>query len=184
MERRRERDKHLHTALFTMLIALLMLCFQRAHVVVSLAEQWRARIFILLNLLLLAVLFTSHPFTRASSNDEENSREEEAERSKKVASKRRRDMDVVITSSYAEELCEFSRNNKSTSCNNNVFVNKVDDEVSNERVEDVEFLSEEELNRRVEAFISMFKQHLLSDSKRKSRFAAASRSRGSMKQLI
>ncbi|XP_021770767.1 uncharacterized protein LOC110734957 [Chenopodium quinoa] len=164
-------EKHLHTAIFTMVIALLMLCFRRA-VVVSLVEQWRARIFLLLNLVLLAVLFTSLHFCTGSSAKDHHGNSNVDE--KIVANKHK--SDVVVTKSSVSTTCNgqsYELTGKKTTSN-----------VVNSKVEKDMELSEEELNRRVEAFIATFKQQLISDSKRRTRDVSASKSRGYTKQLF
>ncbi|XP_021737836.1 uncharacterized protein LOC110704361 [Chenopodium quinoa] len=152
-----------------MVIALLMLCFRRA-VVVSLVEQWRARIFLLLNLVLLAVLFTSLHFSTGSSD---NNQQDDSNVDGKIVTKQKSDVVTTSVSTTCNgQSCKLTRK-KTTS---NVVVNsKVEKDVE---------LSEEELNRRVEAFIAMFKQQLISDSKRRTRDVSASKSRGSTKQLF
>ncbi|XP_010670365.1 uncharacterized protein LOC104887437 [Beta vulgaris subsp. vulgaris] len=185
MEKRRDdhEEKHLHIAFFTMLIALLMLFFQRATIVTLVEAQWRARIFILVNLILLVILYSSIHYT-TSSNKHENMNREEEERREKIATKRRHS-DVNLTTIDDGEKSEFSYCKKtSRKVVNEVYKNS--NEVYNKVGEDVDLLSEEELNKRVEEFIAMFRKHLIVDSKRKNRNVAATRNvRGrSTKHLI
>jgi len=141
MEKSREAYKeeqlqHLHTAVFAIIIGVLMACLERA-AVVSLVEQWRARIFLLLNLILLTVLFTS--FHCSGSNP--------------------------CPGVFAQKTSAHEGRDKNAS--DETGTNEV--EICEEEVK-VE-LSEEELNQRVEAFIAMFRQHLVSDCRRKTRIS-------------
>lgn len=118
---------------------------------VFLMEQWRAWVFIVLNLVLLAILFTSVSST-SSENQECNSGDGEADRVPvKVERKETRQCRWPPAQVDQEVLKE---------CDEEWF--EVEDKMEEEEVPK---LSKEALNERVEAFILMFRQHLVSDAR-------------------
>ncbi|PSS33722.1 Oligopeptide transport ATP-binding protein like [Actinidia chinensis var. chinensis] len=156
MEKKKEdKDTNLNAMWFAAGTLVAAACLQRASVV-SLAEQWRVWVFLTLNLLLLAILFTStttgtiHNSTSAPSNEaihEESNTETQHEtikRENRGNEERERDED---DDDEAAKLTSHPR------------------------------LSKEELNERVEAFIATFRQQLVSDAKNrsKSRYSGGAR---------
>lgn len=118
---------------------------------VFLMEQWRAWVFIVLNLVLLAILFTSVSST-SGENQECNSGDGEADRVPvKVEKKETRQCRWPPAQVDQEVLKE---------CDEEWF--EVEDKMEEEEVPK---LSKEALNERVEAFILMFRQHLVSDAR-------------------
>lgn len=118
---------------------------------VFLMEQWRAWVFIVLNLVLLAILFTSVSST-SSENQECNSGNGEVDRVPvKVERKETRQCRWPPAQVDQEVLKE---------CDEEWF--EVEDKMEEEEVPK---LSKEALNERVEAFILMFRQHLVSDAR-------------------
>lgn len=153
-ERDHEDDDIMHTVFFTAGAALLMACLKRA-MITCLIEQWRAWVFLALNLVLLAILFTS---LRSSSNENQECNDH---------------AEMKIDSNKNNRHCKGSAQADQEHC-----CKKVDGKKSDENEVDGEDpdqeqpgeapmkLSKEELNERVETFIAMFRQHLVSDAKK------------------
>ncbi|PON59426.1 hypothetical protein PanWU01x14_159360 [Parasponia andersonii] len=164
-ERDFEDDYYIHNiVLFTAGAAVLMACLKRA-VVVFLSEEWRAWVFVVLNLVLLAILFTS---TLSTSNDNEihrndNAGETKIERNKKTRRQRSKygwsEEQVTKRHESEDEECRKSSGRSSTSGGN-------EEALSREDQVEAPKLSKEELNERAEAFIVMFRQHLVSDARK------------------
>ncbi|PIN14519.1 hypothetical protein CDL12_12858 [Handroanthus impetiginosus] len=140
--------------------AALMACIERA-VVVSLFTHWRVWAFLALNLLLLAILFTSKSQIEIDKEGDDCS---ELDR-KKMRQKHRDESKIETKKEKATE--EHDQSDSVTRGNESVkveFMNEEDDRKSEMHEE----ISKEELNQRVEAFIAMFRQHLVYDAKGKS----------------
>ncbi|KAM7506677.1 hypothetical protein LguiA_017130 [Lonicera macranthoides] len=153
----RRKEDYLHAVWFAAGMAMLMACFERA-VIVSIFEQWRVWVFLVLNLLLLAILFTStcSSTTVESKADDERGSNDLAELKIEVVEP------SVLEVVEEDEDCSGRREERE--CGSGV--------------EDEERKSKEELNERAEAFIAMFRQHLVSDAKgtsRRTRFHSMSR---------
>lgn len=129
--------------------AAFMACVERAFVV-SVFMHWRVWAFLALNLLLLAILFTST--SEIPSNDEVCSENGEDAEIKKCKKRRHQPQVVPIE---AEETPPPPPA---------VVVVEETGEIEG-KVEDYDELSEEELKQRVEDFIAMFRQHLICDAK-------------------
>ncbi|KAH7851716.1 hypothetical protein Vadar_015690 [Vaccinium darrowii] len=148
MEKKKE-DHHIQAVWFAAATLVVVACLKSA-AVVSLVEQWRVWVFLTLNLLLLAILFTSTS-TKASAildgidNDAQN-KMNEREMGRKQCKKRMvaSDEDGHGGGSW------FLKVRKSGG----------DDDAAKSTSDQ---LSKEELNERVEAFIAMFRQQLVSD---------------------
>nr|XP_011466256.1 PREDICTED: uncharacterized protein LOC105352042 [Fragaria vesca subsp. vesca] len=120
---------------------------------VFLMEQWRAWVFIVLNLVLLAILFTSVSSTsddhqECKNNDDEADRVPVKVEMKKETRQCRwppAQVDQEVVKEWEEE--EWF---------------EIEDKPEEEEVPK---LSKEALNERVEAFIVMFRQHLVSDAR-------------------
>ncbi|KAL0014183.1 hypothetical protein SO802_001252 [Lithocarpus litseifolius] len=160
-ERDHEDGSTGHTILFSAgTLALLMACVKCA-MPNLLVEQWRAWVFLVLNLVLLAILFTSTRSEEASNETQQckNNVAMKDERNKKNKSH-------CCTGSAPEveectiECKEIVHSEKIISGGNNEPEEKVEDDAEIPR------LSKEELNERVETFIAMFRQHLVSDAKK------------------
>ncbi|KAI5341068.1 PREDICTED: ABC transporter F [Prunus dulcis] len=155
-----------HTVLFTAGAAVLMACLQRVILTVFLMEQWRAWVFLVLNLILLAILFT--PISSTSNFDQNqqcSSNNSNAEVVENIEPKNKRreyyrcpssEQAVEDVKECDEEICK----KRSTSVEN-------EEEGFEDQTEEV---SKEALNERVEAFIVMFRQHLVSDARNESRW--------------
>ncbi|KAK4281051.1 hypothetical protein QN277_012591 [Acacia crassicarpa] len=153
----REEDT-IHTIVFTAGTVLLMVCLKR-----FLVEQWRAWVFLVLNLILLAILFMSlRP--RSSANEGVNAEEVKNGKTKKKNK----------ASEFCEEIIEDAKDCYGEQCWTSDFQNvergenKEEEEVvvvAEAAEDEVPPLSKEELNERVEAFITMFRQHLASDAR-------------------
>ncbi|KAL3624193.1 hypothetical protein CASFOL_033009 [Castilleja foliolosa] len=132
-------------------MAACMACIQRA-IAVSVFVHWCVWAFLTLNLLLLAILFIS--------------------KSQKVPNDR--ECCGGVDTDFKEEKRREYGQRGSTDGGENVKLRKsdvdpaVDDMKSEEegvKKDDYDELSKEELNQRVDAFIAMFRKHLVSDAK-------------------
>lgn len=135
--RDRDHDLHVQAVWFAAGTAALMACLERA-VVVSFVEQWRVLVFLALNLLLLAILFTS---TRPNSNYPPQT------------------LNTPISSTISEEANEAAIEKESEP--------EPEEDADPDPIDDLKSadnMSKEELNERAEAFIAMFRQHLASDA--------------------
>lgn len=151
----------IHTIVITAGTVLLMSCLKRFPV-----EQLRAWVFLILNLILLAIIFMSmRPgcwvrSTAASEGNVDEVKNGKAEKSRPCACSQ----DIEEGKEWYKEQCWTS----------DVHVQNVrDEEAEEELVGEEEVLPrhlKEELNGRVEAFIVMFKQHLVSDAKQAENF--------------
>ncbi|XP_059295271.1 uncharacterized protein LOC132048382 [Lycium ferocissimum] len=161
MEDTKKQDK-LQAVWFAAGVAALMACLERA-ILVSFVEQWRVIAFIALNLLLLAILFTSRttPTTpivetsqeSISSNTTESKFEEREvkECKKHLVPCVEEVSEEAITKDVKEEYTTDKRENR--------------EEELHDSMDEPQQISMEELNERAEAFITMFRQHLISDAK-------------------
>ncbi|XP_060193200.1 uncharacterized protein LOC132622591 [Lycium barbarum] len=161
MEDTKKQDK-LQAVWFAAGVAALMACLERA-ILVSFVEQWRVIAFIALNLLLLAILFTSRttPTTpivetsqeSISSNTTESKIEEREvkECKKHLVPCVEEVSEEAITKDVKEEYTIDKRENR--------------EEELHDSIDEPQQISMEELNERAEAFITMFRQHLISDAK-------------------
>ncbi|CAJ1946874.1 unnamed protein product [Sphenostylis stenocarpa] len=165
-EEEHNKEDSIHTIVFTAGTFLLMVCLKH-----FLVEQWRAWVFLILNVILLAILFMSMRPTNLDHSSESESSVEEVRSDKK---------EIKRPSGSSQEIEEgkdcyikqsWSSTSTSTSSNTYVHVeNEVAEEAEEEEEEQVPVLSKEELNERVEAFIAMFRQHLISDVKQAENF--------------
>ncbi|XWS44250.1 hypothetical protein CRYUN_Cryun15aG0028200 [Craigia yunnanensis] len=152
---RENGNENVNTSLFTAGIVLLLVCLKRA-LLLFLVEQWRAWVFLVLNIVVLAIFFTS-----MNKNDEEmkkkkgNCNEVEAWKEKEMLKSKR-------SNAEAEE--------------------KLEKEIE-EKVE-LPKLSKEELNERVEAFIAMFRQQLALDGRKERDKFYVERKQADMKKHI
>lgn len=157
IERHKEEDI-IHTIVFTVGTVFLMVCLKR-----FLVEQWRAWVFLVLNLILLAILFMS---LRPRSSANEGSKAEEVKNDDKTKTKKKKKDKKA--SELCEQVMEDGKDCYKEECWVSDFENDVKDEEEEEDVvvmEEVPRLSKEELNERVEAFIANFRQHLVSDAR-------------------
>lgn len=147
-------EDSIQTIMFTLGTFLLMVCLKS-----FLVEKWRAYMFLILNVILLAILFMSmKPNYWNSRNLESESNVEEV----KIDDKLKKS--ACESSQEIEEKKECYKQQCWTSTNHVHVENEIDEE-EEEEDEHVEVLSKEELNERVEAFIAMFRKHLISDVK-------------------
>ncbi|XP_061372330.1 uncharacterized protein LOC133314815 [Gastrolobium bilobum] len=142
------KEDSTHIIVLTAGTFLLMVCLKY-----FLVEQWRAWVFLVLNVILLAILFMSMRPGYCDQNSKSENNVEEVKNEKKEKSK-------PCECSQEIECCK-----KQCWTSTNVHVqNEIEeDEEEEEEEEQVTLLSKEELNERVEAFIAMFRQHLISD---------------------
>ncbi|AES74636.1 hypothetical protein MtrunA17_Chr6g0452191 [Medicago truncatula] len=152
-------EDSIQTIMFTLGTFLLMVCLKS-----FLVEKWRAYVFLILNVILLAILFMSmKPNYWKSRNLESESNVEEVKNDDKLKkSACESSQEIEENKECYKQHCWISTNISST---NHVHVENEIDEEEEEEDEHVEVLSKEELNERVEAFIAMFRKHLISDVK-------------------
>lgn len=182
MEMKRDlsvEEENMCTSLLTAFVVLSMACLKHFYSVSYLIEKWRSLVFLLLNVVLLAVYFTS---TRPISCETRDLKTRRGSRMRMVRRKTRKTRMVeepacsgqdflvvepmeVIKNCVVEEtkrVCpEFEETVKGC------LLHKKEVE-SNGEEDDFEpgRLSNEELNERVEAFITTFRQHLVLDARR------------------
>ncbi|KAL6518886.1 hypothetical protein OROHE_017639 [Orobanche hederae] len=133
-------------------MAACMACIQRS-IVVSVFVHWRVWAFLALNLLLLAILVTSK-FQRIPT-DHENGGSSDIHRKKT-----RQERGLQISTDGGGEKVKLPI--QKCVYPSEQYVNNEEDDG---KKEDYDNLSKEELNQRVEAFIAMFRKHLVSDAK-------------------
>lgn len=159
--KRKEDEQQLHAVRFAAGVAVLMACLERA-AVVSFYEHWRVWVFLTLNLLLLAILFTSNHTTCSSGGS--------IGRSNNLQEEKYAD-DVKHKSEKEKILKQCSALEPANSSDDNMKMRKSEstrEERDGERGEEEENvakksngLSKEELNEKAEAFIAMFRQQYL-----------------------
>ncbi|KAB2064514.1 hypothetical protein ES319_A09G024900v1 [Gossypium barbadense] len=156
-----EKKENVNTALFTAGIAVLLVCLKRA-LLLSLVQQWRAWVFLVLNLVLLAIFFTSMtPNSSQISQQEMNKNEEEMK-------KKRGNFSEAEACTEDHQVSNSKQISKSKEVEDLVEKEVVVEEEEEEEEENIETLklSKEELNERVEAFIAMFRQQLALDARK------------------
>ena len=139
--------------------AAFMACIERAFMV-SVFMHWRVWAFLALNLLLLAILFTSKS-QNAESNQiqcKNGGDEAEVKRSKKTRHRHRKQL-------LPTEKCVVAATEEAPPPPpREVEVENGENEIEG-KLDEYDELSEEELKQRVENFIAMFRQHLICDAK-------------------
>ncbi|KAJ8567012.1 hypothetical protein K7X08_019220 [Anisodus acutangulus] len=157
-----KRQDNLQAVWFAAGVAALMACLESA-ILVSFVEQWRVIAFLALNLLLLAILFTSRstpttPIVETSQESISNTTESKIEEKGVKECKKllvpcvEEVSEEAITKDVKEEFpLVDKRENRE---------DQLDDSI-----DEAQQISMEELNERAEAFITMFRQHLISDAK-------------------
>ncbi|MBA0649856.1 hypothetical protein Goklo_017370 [Gossypium klotzschianum] len=159
------KKENVNTALFTAGIAVLLVCLKRA-LLLFLVQQWRAWVFLVLNLVLLAIFFTSMtPNSSQISQQEMNKNEEEMK-------KKRGNFNEAEACTEDHQVSNSKQISKSEEVEDlvekEVVVEEEEEEDDEEEEENIEALklSKEELNERVEAFIAMFRQQLALDARK------------------
>ncbi|KAL8038649.1 hypothetical protein ABFX02_11G121900 [Erythranthe guttata] len=167
-------DAQLQAVWFAAGTAALMACIERA-VVVSLFAQWRVWAFLALNLLLLAILFTSSKPYKPSKPSSNNQIDDVAEDSKVLDTNTKNykeEKKVIIEEHFCSRPLVSDageiKNRVDESGGRKMPPAEIEKVNGRDDSEDHQQLSKEELNRRAEAFIAMFRQHLVSDAKGKS----------------
>lgn len=158
------REDQLKAVCFAAGTAAFMACIERA-TVVSLFAHWRVWAFLALNLLLLAILFTSKCLVPSDQSNQDNAAGSELKAVKKqeVCSPPEQCSPPVLSSESEEKI-------KVSECEDSLEKETKMEEIGEKEEEAANELSKEELNIRVEAFIAMFRQHLVSDAKSNRRY--------------
>ncbi|KAK7271722.1 hypothetical protein RJT34_27855 [Clitoria ternatea] len=160
-EEEEHKEDSVHTIVFTAGTFFLMVCLKH-----FLVEQWRAWVFLILNVILLAIMFMS-----MRSSYRERSVEEVQNEKRKP---RECTQEVEEGKECHKKQCWGSSTSSSDSTTHvdvkSYEIEEDDVEEEEEEEEHVPVLSKEELNERVEAFIAMFRQHLISDVKQAESF--------------
>lgn len=151
--------------------AAFMACLERA-MLVSFVEQWRAVVFLALNLLLLAILFTSPTYPPPTSANELEPTSLECPGSiyldkDEVLMKKRQQFCSRGDEHHVDRFHSPGHHWKQAKSRIRKRESKNVGEIEIAKDKAYE-LSKEELNERVEAFIATFRQHLVSDAKGKS----------------
>ncbi|KAK4757063.1 hypothetical protein SAY87_007190 [Trapa incisa] len=153
---KRGDDDYTGTALFTAGTALLAACLKRTIVVFFALKQWHLWVFLLLNLLLLAILCTSAfsaPCRRSHGNKHGARTSTHKDASKKRKNIRSGRLPPPTAINHRREDTEMKDCGAAA------------DSPRAEPVEDSE-LSDDELNERVESFIASFRKQLVLDARR------------------
>ncbi|XP_058753833.1 uncharacterized protein LOC131627013 [Vicia villosa] len=153
-------EDSIESIIFTLGTFLLMVCLKS-----FLVEKWRSYVFLFLNVTLLAILYMSmKPNYWSKRNLEYESNVEEVkngDKEKKGACEF--SQEIEEDKECYKKQC-WNSTSSSTSTIHYVDVeNEIDENDDGEEDEHVEVLSKDELNERVEAFIAMFRKHLISD---------------------
>ncbi|KAG6396002.1 hypothetical protein SASPL_142136 [Salvia splendens] len=158
-----EAEDRVRAVSFAAGTAAFMACIERAFMV-SVFMHWRVWAFLALNLLLLAILFTSKSQNTESSQIQSKNGGDEAEikRSKKARHRQRKQL--LPTSGGAAEECVVAATEEAPRAEGEVEVENGENEIEG-KLDEYDELSEEELKQRVENFIAMFRQHLICDAK-------------------
>lgn len=151
MEGDKRKEDHLTAVWFAAGTAASVACIERA-IVVSLFTHWRVWVFLALNLLLLAILFTSRSEPQYSNGvDDQNG----ISNTKLNMKKRRQQCQSLDNGHIKLHMNEDSMEAKM----------KI---AEPKEIQEAQYqLTKEELNQRVEAFIAMFRQHLVFDAMEK-----------------
>lgn len=147
---------------------LTMACLQRI-AILFFVDQWRIRVFLVLNLVLLAILFSS---IRSASREEKQETNDNIEEKKVEKKKRRKQCGRSPKLEAAKDECHKSLQENSQSWTD--FATEMNSTANFQRNQqehlkgekELPKLSKEELNERVEAFIAMFRQQLVSDARK------------------
>ncbi|KAF8051415.1 hypothetical protein N665_1727s0002 [Sinapis alba] len=169
----RVEEENMCTSLLTAFVVLSMVCLKHFSSVSYLIEQWRSLVFLLLNVLLLAVYFTSSRPVSGETHQDFKTRRGGMLRKSKKAKKTRVveepacsvvvEPQEVIKNCVVEETKRVCPEETVKDCllhKSSVDSYEEEDEFEPGR------LSNEELNERVEAFITTFRQHLVLDARR------------------
>lgn len=181
---KKEEEENMCTSLLTAVVVLSMACLKHFSSVSYLIEQWRSLVFLLLNIVLLAVYFTS---TRPISGETHDFKTRRGGRLRMMRGKNNKykkkktrmveepacskqdflvvEPKEVIKNCIVEETKRVCPEFKETVKDCLFHKKEVD---FNGEEDDLEpgRLSNEELNERVEAFITTFRQHLVLDARR------------------
>ncbi|XP_015065119.1 uncharacterized protein LOC107010357 [Solanum pennellii] len=158
-----KKEDKLQAVWFAAGVAALMACLERA-ILVSFVEQWRLIAFLALNLLLLAILFTSTtntpttPMVETTSNTTNQSKIEV-----KVEKECKKPIVPCVEDSILEEAITKDVKEEYPKITDKKENKK--EQLLDDSIEESQQISMEELNERAEAFIAMFRQHLISDAK-------------------
>ncbi|KAG2301478.1 hypothetical protein Bca52824_030129 [Brassica carinata] len=173
----RVEEENMCTSLLTAFVVLSMACLKHFSSASYLIEQWRSLVFLVLNVVLLAVYFTSsRPVSCETHHDLETRRGGRLRMMRGGKSKKAKKTRVVEEPACCSDVVEPKEVIK------NCIVEETKRVCPEETVKDCllhknlvdekedEFepgrLSDEELNERVEAFITTFRQHLVLDARR------------------
>lgn len=163
MEKKQD-EQHLHAVRFAAGAAVLMACLERA-TLVSFFEQWRVFVFIVLNLLLLAILFTSSNYhTCPSLTNEVVGSDAQEEKTSTKDEVQMRHCSNLEKSSNQDVSKMLESDNKTEIVNEMCNIDEGEESEDEDDNKKASGLSKEELNEKVEAFITMFRQkYLVSD---------------------
>ncbi|XP_058773187.1 uncharacterized protein LOC131647296 [Vicia villosa] len=160
-------EDSIQSIMFTLGTFLLMVCLKS-----FLVEKWRSYVFIILNVILLAILYMSMNPNYCSSRNLEN--ESTVEDVKNDDKEKKRVCEISQEIEEDKECYKKQSWNSTISSTSNIHhvnvENEIDENDDEKEDEHVEVLSKEELNERVEAFIAMFRRHLILDDKQGENF--------------
>ncbi|KAG9159758.1 hypothetical protein Leryth_007776 [Lithospermum erythrorhizon] len=160
------KEYQLQAVCFAAAIGVVLACLEGT-IVKSFMEQLRVWMFLALNLLLLAILFTSTNPTLLSAKmvqKQNNASEERLKIAEECIEDEKNQENFKKQEVVESELMGFVENAEKVIECDLKFQESCEAEMKEEEFQ----LSKEELNEKVEAFIAMFKQHLRSDAKGRS----------------
>ncbi|MCE0482475.1 hypothetical protein HAX54_041272 [Datura stramonium] len=169
MEDTKKQDK-LQAVWFAAGVAALIACLERA-ILVSFVEQWRVIAFLALNLLLLAILFTSTTTATTTTPILETTQESISisissnTTESKIEEKEVKECKKPLVPCVEEILLISEEAISRKDVKEEYPIEKKENRSEDQILDDAHQISMEELNERAEAFITMFRQHLISDAK-------------------
>ncbi|EOA25783.1 hypothetical protein CARUB_v10019150mg [Capsella rubella] len=173
-----KKEDNMCTSLLTAVVVLFMACLKHFSSVSYLIEQWRSLVFLLLNVVLLAVYFTSN---RPGESTHGFKTRRGGGRLRMVRGKKKKTRvveepacsdQVVVEPREVIKKCVLVEETKRVcpeieeTVKDCLFRKKEVDFVGDEDEFEPGRLSNEELNERVEAFITTFRKHLVLDARR------------------
>ncbi|CAN4079311.1 unnamed protein product [Withania somnifera] len=153
-----EKQDKLQAVCFAAGMAAVMACLERA-ILVSFVEQWRLIAFLALNLLLLAILFTSTTTTPILQITQSTNTSTESKIEENMGKECKKPLLPCVEEISEEAITKDVKEEYIT------IINKREEELLDDSVDEAQQISMEELNKRAEAFIARFRQHLISDAK-------------------
>ncbi|KAM7280113.1 hypothetical protein ACFE04_007247 [Oxalis oulophora] len=159
-------SENVSTALLTAGTIFIIACSLKQSFLRFLIDQWRAWIFLLLNIILLAIFFTSTYYSTTHHHQETSyNNNKPSTVIDRIETKRKRRKQYSSLSVEVDDDDKRKSSSTTSICDREDIIVKEQKNVNNIVEDDDQNYSKEELNERVEAFITMFRQHLIADAK-------------------